>query len=203
MERIEQKEYTCIEQLDFDFTPYSGKKILMHCCCGPCATLPTKMLQEAGIDCTLYFYNPNIHPYQEFTHRLDSFKLLSEARQMPYLVDDRYTIEDFLQMALEKGADRCDGCYQFRLEEAARIAKEQGCDFYTTSLLISPYQRHDIIRRQGEAIGKQMGISFFYFDFRPFFRQGQAMARELGLYMQKYCGCVLSERDRYEKRKKA
>lgn len=106
-------------------------------------------------------------------------------------------------MALEKGADRCDGCYQFRLEEAARIAKEQGCDFYTTSLLISPYQRHDIIRRQGEAIGKQMGIFFFYFDFRPFFRQGQAMARELGLYMQKYCGCVLSERDRYEKRKKA
>ena len=203
MERIEQQSYTGVKQLDFDFAPYVGKRIFMHCCCGPCATLPTKMLQDAGIDCMLYFYNPNIHPYQEFLHRLDSFKLLSEARQMPYLIDDSYTIEEFLQMALAKGADRCDGCYQFRLEEAARVAREQGCDCYTTSLLISPYQRHDTIRRQGEVIGEQMGIPFFYFDFRPYFRQGQVMARELGLYMQKYCGCVLSERDRYEKKKKA
>ena len=200
---IEQLPYEGIAEVDFDFTPYEGKKIFLHCCCGPCATLPIKMLQDAGIDCMMYYYNPNIHPYQEFQHRLESFKLLGETRQIPYLIDDRYTIEAFLEMALAKGENRCDGCYQMRLEEAARVAKEQGCDFYTTSLLISPYQRHDVIKEQGEAIGKKLGIPFFYLDFRPYFRQGQSLAREMGLYMQKYCGCILSERDRYEKKKKA
>lgn len=203
MERIEQKLYEGIREAAFvPLQKLQNKKIFVHCCCGPCAALPTQMLQEAGADCTLYYYNPNIHPYQEFLHRLDSFKLLSEIRQMPYVIDDRYTIEEFLQMALSQGIDRCNDCYAMRLKEAARVAKEQGFDFFTTSLLVSPYQRHDVIGELGERIGRETGIPFFYFDFRPYFRQGQSIAREMGLYMQKYCGCVLSERDRYEKKKK-
>lgn len=199
---MEQNTDSGICEIELDCRSYAGKKIFMHCCCGPCATLPTKVFQEAGASCTMYFYNPNIHPYQEFRQRLDSFKLLSEARNMDYVIDERYTIEDFLQMALTKGENRCDGCYELRLAEAAQVAKAQGFDWYTTSLLISPYQRHDVIRRLGEAIGERVGIPFLYVDFRPYFHLGQGLAREMGLYMQKYCGCILSERDRYEKKTK-
>lgn len=201
MDKVEQKQYMELTDIS-DLSQYAAQRVFMHCCCGPCATMPSKMLQDIGAEVMLYYYNPNIHPYQEFLHRLESFRLLAEERQMPYLVDDRYTIEEFLQMALAKGVDRCDGCYEMRLREAAKVAKEKGFDAFTTSLLVSPYQRHAVIRQQGEAIAKEFSIPFLYFDFRPYFRQGQALAREMGLYMQKYCGCILSERDRYEKKKK-
>jgi len=85
------------------------------------------------------------------------------------------------------------------MEESARYAAEHGFTHFATTLLVSPYQNHETIARMGEAAGKKWGVTYLYRDFSPGFREGQAKARELGLYMQKYCGCVFSEEDRYQK----
>ena len=100
---------------------------------------------------------------------------------------------------------RCAYCYRVRMEETARYAAEHGYDSFTTSLLISPYQNHEAIRATAQAMGEQYGVEFLYRDFRPLFQAGQQFAREHGFYMQKYCGCIFSEEDRYmaAKRKKA
>jgi len=94
---------------------------------------------------------------------------------------------------------RCGICYHLRLEKTAAFAAEHGFDTFSTSLLISPYQQHETIQRLGEELATQYGIAFLYRDFRPLFRKGQAAARAQGLYMQKYCGCIFSEKERYEK----
>lgn len=93
---------------------------------------------------------------------------------------------------------RCqDYCYPVRLEQTAKYAKENGFDTISTTLLVSPYQKHDVIHSLGEKIAKEYGLEFLYRDFRVGFREGQAKARSLGLYMQKYCGCIFSEESRY------
>ena len=97
--------------------------------------------------------------------------------------------------------NRCSKyCYRVRLEQTAKYAKENGYDTITTTLLVSPYQKHEVFKAQAEEIAKKYGLNFLYRDFRVGFREGQAKARELGLYMQKYCGCVFSEEDRYYNR---
>lgn len=95
--------------------------------------------------------------------------------------------------------NRCGYCYLCRLEKTAKYAKENGFDAFSTTLLISPYQDHELLKKTGDMLSKKYGIEFLYKDFRPGFRYGQNKARELGLYMQKYCGCVFSEEERYEK----
>jgi predicted adenine nucleotide alpha hydrolase (AANH) superfamily ATPase len=92
---------------------------------------------------------------------------------------------------------RCSYCYRLRLEKTAEKAGEAGCDFFSSTLLISPYQNHDAVRETGEEAAARYGARFLYRDFRPFFREGQKYAREQGFYMQKYCGCVFSEEERY------
>ena len=94
---------------------------------------------------------------------------------------------------------RCGHCYRLRLEQTARYAAAHGFDSFTSTLFVSPYQNHDLLRQTAEAAAARYGVAFLYRDFRPGFRQGQQEARELGLYMQKYCGCVFSEEERYAK----
>ena len=98
--------------------------------------------------------------------------------------------------------NRCVKCYEMRLFEAARQAKEGGFDSFTSSLFISPYQQHELMREVAERAAAEYGVEFLYRDFRPWFRAGQERARELGFYMQKYCGCVFSEEERYLKKSK-
>ena len=94
---------------------------------------------------------------------------------------------------------RCAYCYESRLSAAAKYAAEHGFSSFSTTLLISPYQNHELLRQTGERAAQEYGVSFLYRDFRPNFRVGNQRARELGFYMQKYCGCVFSEQDRYQK----
>ena len=94
---------------------------------------------------------------------------------------------------------RCVKCYETRLYETARQAAEGGFDSFTSSLFISPYQNHQLMRRVAEEAAKTWGVAFLYRDFRPLFREGQCFAREQGFYIQKYCGCVFSEEERYLK----
>ncbi|HHZ19146.1 MAG TPA: epoxyqueuosine reductase QueH [Firmicutes bacterium] len=177
-------------------------ELLLHACCGPCAAYTTLVFAEEGIQPTLFYANPNIHPYKEWERRRDALKTLAEIRNLPLLVDEDYALEEFLMETLPLGKDRCLYCYRTRLSKTAQCARDGGFSAYSTTLLISPYQRHDLLREMGEEIGKQYGVEFLYRDLRPGFRQSQQMAREMGLYRQGYCGCILSEKERYCKPKK-
>ncbi len=111
-----------------------------------------------------------------------------------------YDMENYLRGALAS-ADRCEFCYSLRLTEAAKTARQFGFDAFTTSLLISPYQKHEMLARTGEKIADEYGIKFYYEDFREGYRESRELAKALELYMQKYCGCIFSEKERYYKQK--
>ncbi|MDR0289778.1 MAG: epoxyqueuosine reductase QueH [Treponema sp.] len=169
-------------------------KLLFHCCCAPCATACIENLSAESIAPTLFWYNPNIHPLDEYQKRRDALSAFAAAQNLPLEIIDEYGEETFLSgIGSETEAPkRCELCYRMRLERAAAFSAENGFDAFSTSLLISPYQNHDAIRSIGEELAARHGLQFFYKDFRPLFRQGQNKARALGLYMQKYCGCMFS-----------
>ncbi len=177
-------------------------KILLHICCGPCAAFPVQHLRAAGHEIVGYFYNPNIHPYKEFTRRLDTSREFAAKVGLDLVVDASYTLEDYLARALAAGGDRCRACYELRLRRAARYAQENGFDCFTTTLLVSPYQRHETIQEVGENIAAEENVPFCYIDFRPGWPEGVRISKELELYRQPYCGCIFSERDRYYKPRK-
>ena len=166
-------------------------KLLMHMCCGPCSVYPANVLIEDGIQFEGLYFNPNIHPLDEFKLRKENVEKFSELKGIPVTFMD-----DFMQDTWENFSgsddDRCNMCYSVRLDKAAAFAKEKGFDAYTTSLLVSPYQKHELIKELGVKFGDKHGVKFYYRDFRPGFRAGQNEAREIGLYRQKFCGCIVS-----------
>lgn len=174
-------------------------KLLLHSCCGPCSTYPIKVLKEENMDITSFWFNTNIHPYTEYKNRFLSYKLLMEKENIPTIVVHDYDIIKFTQAVYKNEHDRCGYCYYSRMDEVAKVAKEKGFDAFTTTLLVSPYQNHELLISVCEEVGKKYDISFYYKDFRVGFREGQQMARDMELYMQKYCGCIYSEEDRYIK----
>lgn len=172
----------------------------MHTCCAPCSVYCIDSLRDEGIEPTLYWFNPNIHPYTEYKARRDTLKEYSAAININAVFNENYGLREFCKNVIDDLDNRCSNyCYRVRLEETAKYASENGFDTITTTLLVSPYQKHDEIVKIGNEIADKYGLSFLYRDFRVGFREGQAKARELGLYMQKYCGCVFSEEDRYSK----
>ena len=175
------------------------ESVLLHSCCAPCSVYCVDTLRAEGIEPVSLWYNPNIHPYQEYKARRDTLLAYGESIGLTVRVLDDYGLRRFVRAVADDIDHRCAVCYAMRLGAAARYAADHGFAAFTSSLLISPYQNHALLRETGEAAAKQYGIEFLYRDFRPGFRQGQAKARELGLYMQKYCGCVFSEEDRYAK----
>ena len=132
-------------------------------------------------------------------HTWVGVKNYDEKIGIPLIIDDYYGLREFCKNVVDKLDNRCGYCYLCRLEKTAKYAKENGFDAFSTTLLISPYQDHELLKKTGDMLSKKYGIKFLYKDFRPGFRYGQNKARELGLYMQKYCGCVFSEEERYEK----
>lgn len=173
-------------------------KLLMHICCGPCSAAPVKLLREENIDVTGYFYNPNIHPYEEYNNRLNALKEYSKMINLNVIYDEYYGLREFVKNVYDKLDNRCNYCYRSRLEHVVKYAKENNYDAFTTSLLVSPYQKHKMIKQICEDLSKEYEIDFYYKDFRPYFKVGQSMFRETGLYMQKYCGCVFSEEERFK-----
>lgn len=147
-----------------------------------------------------YFYNPNIHPYSEFKKRLQTLENYSKIAMLPLYVDRSYDLEMFLKGALERGDDRCLFCYRVRLEAAYEKAVESGADAVTTTLLYSKHQHHDDIRAVGEELSRSNGIPFLYEDFRKGWKEGITQSQSLNMYRQNYCGCIFSERDRFERK---
>jgi predicted adenine nucleotide alpha hydrolase (AANH) superfamily ATPase len=152
---------------------------------------------EDGIKPTLFFYNPNIHPYQEYLLRRDGLRQLAAIRNLPLIESPGYPMEEFLASVAADHSKRCEYCYRSRLSQTAMKAKEMGFELFGTTLLISPYQNRDRIIAIGKELAQDYGLMFYDQDLRPGFRQSQTMAKEYGLYRQKYCGCIYSEKERY------
>ncbi|MCB2186708.1 MAG: epoxyqueuosine reductase QueH [Deltaproteobacteria bacterium] len=172
-------------------------RVLLHVCCAPCACLPLLALREEGLEVMGLFYNPNIHPYTENRRRRETAETWAQGERLKLIVQDAYDPEAWMRRVAFREAQRCRLCYADRLEAAAGMAQKGGFDAFTSSLLYSVRQKHDLIRETGEAAAAAHGVKFLYRDFRPLWRQGVARSKELGLYRQPYCGCLFSERDRY------
>lgn len=175
-------------------------KTLLHICCANCAIYPVKMLRERGDELTGYFFNHNIHPYLEFRQRLATVHQYAEETALPMICNEEYLLDEFLAHVAGDPSRRCTYCYQSRLEATARYAAEHGFAAFSSSLLYSRYQQHEVIRTIGEALGERYGIVFLYEDFRVGWQAGIIVSKAMGLYRQQYCGCIYSERDRYQPR---
>ena len=177
-------------------------KVLLHICCAPCANRPLAALQEQCHAVTGFWYNPNIHPFTEYRSRRNTVREYLAEIGVKLIEQNDYALRPFVRAVAEDIARRCIKCYEMRLFETARGAKEQGFDAFTSSLFISPYQNHGMMMEVAQRAAEAYGVEFLYRDFRPLFKEGQEFAREHGFYMQKYCGCVFSEEERYLKAKK-
>ena len=173
-------------------------KILFHICCAPCALYPYYRMREDALEPVGYFYNPNIHPYLEYKKRLDTVKEFSLRVGLEVNIRDGYDLDEFLSRVRGKGALRCEHCYRMRLDAAGEAAKKSGFSSFTTSLHYSKYQKHDLVKGIGKEMASQHGVEFYYEDFRRGWREGILESKAMGLYRQQYCGCVYSERDRFQ-----
>lgn len=171
--------------------------IYFHICCAPCAIYPYYRLREEGFTPTGYFYNPNIHPYLEYRKRLDTVREFSSRTGLEVHISDSYDLDEFLLRVVGTGARRCEQCYRMRLAAACAAAKEKTFGVFTTSLLYSRYQKHDLIRGIALEMASEHGIELYYEDFRKGWREGIVESKSMGLYRQQYCGCIYSEKDRY------
>ncbi len=174
-------------------------KTLLHICCAPCANQCVRTLREEGIQVTGYWYNPNIHPFTEYRARRNCLREYAQSVELPLVENDRYELRPFVREVAEDIANRCVKCYEMRLFATAKAAKELGFDSFTSSLFISPYQNHELMKAVALRAADTYEIEFLYRDFRTVFKAGQEYAREQDFYMQKYCGCVFSEEERYRK----
>jgi len=174
-------------------------KVLLHVCCGPCAIYPFTRLKEEGADVTGYFYNPNIHPYQEFKRRLSTLEQFSQNSQLAMHIEKQYGLREFVQKVAFHEDERCKICYRIRLEKTVAVAKEKGFDAFSSTLLYSKYQQHSLLSTICRNLSIEYGVKFLYRDFREGWQFGVDKAIELNMYRQPYCGCIYSEQERYDK----
>ncbi len=170
----------------------TDNRLLMHICCAPCSGALLQRLGDEGFQISGFWFNPNIHPLEEWTRRRGSVADMAASLNLPMRWIDDIRQSEWLERWTPGDAGRCASCYDIRMDEAASMASREGFTLFTTSLLISPYQDHEAVRMAGEQAAQRHGITFLYRDFRPFYREGQNLARTRGWYMQKYCGCILS-----------
>ena len=177
-----------------------SKSLLLHTCCAPCSVYCIDSLRKEGIEPTVFWYNPNIHPFIEYKTRRDCLKDYLKSIKVKGIFKETYGLDEFCKNVVKDIPNRCvNYCYRARLSETVKFAKENGYEFFSTTLLVSPYQKHEELKAVCEELAELSGVKFLYRDFRVGFREGQKKARELGMYMQKYCGCIFSEEDRYKK----
>lgn len=176
--------------------------LLLHSCCAPCSSYVLEYLTEY-FDITIFYYNPNISPEEEFVKRVNEQKRL--IREMPLkrevkFIEGTYEPNRFFELAkglenIPEGGERCFKCYRLRLEEAAKAAKGGGFDYFTTTLSISPHKNAQVLNEIGAELSEKYGVQYLFSDFKK--RNGYKRSCELsevyGLYRQNYCGCVYSK----------
>jgi epoxyqueuosine reductase len=144
-----------------------------------------------------FFYPHNIHPYTEMKRRKDTLISYAEQIGLRIICQEGYNLEEFLRNTAFRENSRCYYCYYERLKAAALLAKRGKFDYFTSTLLYSKFQKHDLIRSIGEDVGKTVGVGFYYDDFRKGWKEGIVESRALGMYRQQYCGCIYSEKERF------
>ena len=178
-------------------------KVLLHICCANCAIYPIKTMRERDLDVMGFFYRHNIHPYTECLKRQEAVKDLADKVDLKVIYQEGYDLEGFIQNVVYREKDRCNYCYHERLRSAALLAKRGKFDYFSSTLLYSKFQKHDVIKSLGETIGKSTGVTFLYEDFREGWKEGIETSKSQGMYRQQYCGCLYSEKERYFRERKA
>lgn len=144
-----------------------------------------------------FFYNPNIHPFTEYRRRLEAVRNYANDINLHMIWRDRYDLELFLRETIFREENRCRFCYHTRLEATIQVAKKGEFDAFTTTLLYSKFQDHELIIDIGKSLAKRYGVSFLYEDFRVGWKEGIDASKELNMYRQQYCGCIYSEKERF------
>lgn len=175
----------------------SKPKILLHACCGTCAIYPYFLL-EKDFNVTLFYYNPNLYPGEEYIKRLEDIKTISKRYDIP-LITGKYENKKWLSLTAgfeddPEGGRRCTLCFEMRLYETARTAKKLGFDFFGTTLTISPHKNHETINSIGIRLASAEGINFYESNLKKMngFKKTMDLSKELNLYRQNYCGCIYS-----------
>lgn len=187
-----------------EISKLDGKKtILMHSCCGPCSTACIERLKNY-FDITVLYYNPNIEPIDEYNKRKETQKSVLEKLNIKYM-DCDYDNETYRLLTKElkdepEGGKRCTVCFSLRLKETAKRAKENGFDYFTTTLTVSPHKNSELINKLGIEIGEKLGVEFLVADFkkREGYKRSIELSKEFNLYRQNYCGCLYSKSDNEE-----
>ena len=173
------------------------KSVLVHSCCAHCAAYTVDYWRRQGYEVSALWYNPNIHPYMEHQHRLEAMKSLAQEVSLPLIITEGYDIIDYFRQVTGHESQRCQYCFRLRLLKTAETAHQTGFNAFTTTLLISPHQKHDLLREIGNKLAKEKGIDFLYADLRKRYSDSRRTTKGLSLYRQQYCGCVYSEWERY------
>ena len=175
-------------------------KVLLHLCCANCAIYPIKSMKEEGLEVMGFFYRHNIHPYTECLRRQEALEAYAEKINLKVIYQEDYDLEGFIQNVAFRESERCNYCYHDRLRSTALIAKRGKFDYFSSTLLYSKHQNHELIRSMGESIGKSVGVPFLYHDYREGWKEGIECSKQMGLYRQHYCGCIYSEKERFFKK---
>ena len=176
------------------------KNVLIHVCCAHCAAYTVAYWRQQGYNVSALWYNPNIHPYTEHQHRLESMQTLAQEIGLPLLVAEDYDIIEYFRRVAGNESQRCRHCFCLRLNKTAETALQNGFNAFTSTLLISPQQKHDILHEIGDQIAEETGIEFLYADLRKRYSDSRHITKLLDLYRQQYCGCIYSEWERYAKK---
>lgn len=181
--------------------------LLLHVCCGPCSTVAVPAWRERGLEPVAWFHNPNIQPAAEHDRRLESMWRFGKAAGLELVVETGVSDAEaagWEAWAVSQGeaapAQRCAACMRLRLGAAAAAAARMGVRRFSTSLSVSPYQRHDLIEAAGQRAAAEHGVGFVYLDLRRAFRASYAECRRLDLYRQPYCGCAASKWEAWHER---
>lgn len=172
-------------------------KLLLHVCCAPCSIYPLSTLKEAGFEVSLLFFNPNIHPFFEWEKRKQAVEEYAKKTETRLIVFPHYDITEFLREMVFREKDRCRICYHLRLKKTAETAKNGGFDCFSSTLLGSLQQKHELIKDMAEAIARDYNLKFYYQDFRTGVKKNIEVSKKLNLYRQQYCGCIYSEEQRF------
>lgn len=184
-------------------------KLLLHSCCAPCSSYVLEYLSNY-FEITVFYYNPNIFPENEYTKRILEQQTLISDMKVKYPVSflaGNYDRDRFFQIAeglehLREGGERCFKCYELRLNEAAKIAEAAGFDYFTTTLSISPLKNADKLNEIGMKLADKYGVQYLQSDFKKKngYKRSIELSSEYGLYRQDYCGCEYSFRDRQKQK---
>jgi len=177
------------------------KSVLVHVCCAHCAAYTITYWRQLEYKVSTFWYNPNIHPYLEHQQRLQAMQSIARVIQVPFLVTENYDIVNYFRQVIGHETHRCQYCFKMRLLKTAETAQELSFNAFTTTLLISPHQKHELLLETVKQLSRDKGIEFLYADLRTHYSDSRHITKPINLYRQQYCGCVYSKWERYGNQK--